>query len=78
MAASLINQASESDPLTPAEDIMVALFEWLFDISLAVAGAAATGSIFLILVEVAKVGLRRFIQRRATGRSMQMQRVDQV
>jgi hypothetical protein len=52
MAASLINQASESDPLTPAEDIMVALFEWLFDISLAVAGA--------------------------TGRSMQMQRVDQV
>ncbi|SIO53284.1 hypothetical protein SAMN05444168_6511 [Paraburkholderia phenazinium] len=57
---------------------MVALFEWLFDISLAVAGAAATGSIFLILVEVAKVGLRRFIQRRATGRSMQMQRVDQV
>jgi hypothetical protein len=78
MAASLINQASESDPLTSAEDIMVALFEWLFDISLAVAGAAATGSIFLILVEVAKVGLRRFVQRRATGRSMQMQRVDQV
>jgi hypothetical protein len=78
MAASLINQASESDPPTPAEDIMVALFEWLFDISLAVAGAAATGSIFLILVEVAKVGLRRFVQRRATGRSMQMQRVDQV
>lgn len=57
---------------------MVALFEWLFDISLAVAGAAATGSIFLILVEVAKVGLRRFVQRRASGRSMQMQRVDQV
>jgi hypothetical protein len=78
MAASLITQASESDPLTPAEDIMVALFEWLFDISLAVAGAAATGSVFLILVEVAKVGFRRFIERRTTGRSMQMQRVDQV
>jgi hypothetical protein len=57
---------------------MVALFEWLFDISLAAASAAATGSIFLILIEVAKVGLRRFVQHRAEGRSMQMQRVDQV
>lgn len=58
--------------------MMVALFEWLLDISLAVAGAAATGSIFLILLEVAKVGFRRFVQYRAAGRSMQMQRVDQV
>lgn len=58
--------------------MMVALFEWLLDISLAIASAAATGSIFLILLEVAKVGLRRFVQYRAAGRSMQMQRVDQV
>jgi hypothetical protein len=57
---------------------MVALFELLLDISLAVAGAAATGSIFLILVEVAKVAFKRFAQRRAAGRLMQMQRVDQV
>ena len=57
---------------------MVALFDLLFDISLAVGGAAATGSIFLIVVEVAKVGGRRFVQYRVDSKSMQMQRIDQV
>lgn len=47
---------------------MFAVLEWLLDISLAVASAAATGSIFFLLVELAKVAHRRFVLHRIGAR----------
>lgn len=44
---------------------MFEVLEWLFDISLAIASAAATGSIFLILLELGKVAHKHFVQYRA-------------
>ncbi|MGF6721811.1 hypothetical protein P3T43_001158 [Paraburkholderia sp. GAS41] len=46
---------------------MFEVLEWLFDISLAVASAAATGSIFLILLELGKVAHKHFVQYRAAA-----------
>ncbi|MFM0055991.1 hypothetical protein PQR64_10240 [Paraburkholderia phytofirmans] len=45
---------------------MADLFEWLIDISVASANAAATGSIFLLLVGVAGE-TRRHVAKRRSG-----------
>ena len=47
---------------------MFAVLEWLLDISLAVASAAATGSIFLLLLKLAKVARKHFVQHRVGAR----------
>jgi hypothetical protein len=47
---------------------MFAVLEWLLDISLAVASAAATGSIFLLLLELAKVARKHLVQHRVGAR----------
>lgn len=46
---------------------MLSLLEWLFDLSLAVGSAAVTGSIFLLLVELAKVVRKHVIHHRQSG-----------
>jgi hypothetical protein len=68
MAASSISDRCDSGPLTLENPIMFAVLEWLLDISLAVTGAAATGSIFFLLVELAKVAHRRFVLHRIGAR----------
>jgi hypothetical protein len=61
MSASLIKDRCDSGPLTLGEHIMLVTLEWLFDISLAVTSAAATGSIFLLLLELGKVARKHFV-----------------
>ncbi|WP_144158225.1 hypothetical protein [Paraburkholderia sp. BCC1885] len=58
----LINDRYDAKPLMPWETIMFALLEWLFDISLAIGSAAATGSIFLLLLELGKVSYKHLAQ----------------
>jgi hypothetical protein len=41
---------------------MFALFEWMLDISLTLAGAAATGSIFLMLLQLGGVARTHFVR----------------
>jgi hypothetical protein len=67
MAVSTITDHCDSAPLTLGDLIMFEVLEWLFDISLAVASAAATGSIFLILLELGKVAHKHFVQYRAAA-----------
>jgi hypothetical protein len=68
MAASSIKEPCDSGPLTLGDHIMFAVLEWLLDISLAVASAAATGSIFLLLLELAKVARKHLVQHRVGAR----------
>jgi hypothetical protein len=75
MDASLTNDPCESDPLTLGEYIMLATLEWLFDISLAVASAAATGSSLLLLLELAKVARKHFVQQRVGARLARLARL---
>jgi hypothetical protein len=46
---------------------MASVFEWLIDISMASASAAATGSIFLLLVGVAGETRRHVVKHRSVG-----------
>jgi hypothetical protein len=68
MSASLIKDRCDSGPLTLGEHIMLVTLEWLFDISLAVTSAAATGSIFLLLLELGKVARKHCVQQHVGAR----------
>ena len=68
MSASSIKDRSDSGPLTLNDSIMLITLEWLFDISLAVTSAAATGSIFLLLLELGKVARKHCVQQHVGAR----------
>lgn len=54
---------------------MLVTLKWLFDISLAVTSAAATGSIFLLLLELGKVARKHFVQQRVGARLAKVARL---
>ncbi|WP_168789539.1 hypothetical protein [Paraburkholderia aromaticivorans] len=54
---------------------MADVLEWLIDISVASASAAATGSIFLLLVGVAGETRRHVVKHRDVGRMGKAQRL---
>jgi hypothetical protein len=57
---------------------MVDVLEWLIDISVASASAAATGSIFLLLVGVAGETRRHVVKHRDAGRMGKAQRLMKI
>jgi hypothetical protein len=75
MAASSIEDRCDCSPLTLGDHIMLVTLEWLFDISLAVTSAAATGSIFLLLLELGKVARKHCVQQHVGARLAKVARL---
>jgi hypothetical protein len=67
-SSAKIDADDESSSPTPGNPIMVTTLEWLFDISLAVGSAAATGSVLMLMLELAKVTYKHLMRLRLGAR----------